>query len=67
MRCFTGELCYRFVSKAFDCGTALLDYGRGLLLGNCYIGLWVRRVNGEMCYRIMGETCYLGTPLKNCE
>jgi len=29
----------------------------------CDRELWVRRVIGELCYRIVGEACYWGTAL----
>jgi len=29
-----------------------------VLLGNCVIELWVRRVTGELCYKIVSEACY---------
>jgi len=31
--------------------------------GNCVIELWVRRVTGELLYRIVCEACYWGTAL----
>jgi len=34
-----------------------------MLLGNCVIELWLRRVTGEKRYRILGEACYLGNAL----
>jgi len=31
-----------------------------VLLGSCIIELWVWRVNGELRYRIVSESCYWG-------